>query len=593
LPLIYALIGFVISFALGAGLVIVIARGGTAPDDSTLPDPERRALEDRYADQLREKDELIAHAKAEASQLASELIAARQEAETRVSSMNDDLLMAIESRSKTNGNEGRVMELTRLLEQKDNQIANLASDLAQSRALGGVGGAAPRVGELEDALKQREAQVARLTNELTDAKVSLAAASQTHDVALRAKQSECERLIQEKETALERERTLITSHVKDQLEEQRRQFTETERALLDKLSTVSDQSLKSATEQFLAIANESFAKANEHTQAESLKPEAVDELLHPVREALDRLERQNQLMDRRRDSAFDAIEKGIQQLTSEATQLANALRKPATQGAWGETAIITILENAGLIAGENFILMESGEDNKKRTDVVIKLPQDRMLVIDSKAPLEAFWDGMNAPTEEARAMRMKAHARMVREHVKELGSAYYWASYDTLPDCVIMFLPTEGAYFAALEADPTLLQEAKDSGVYLANPMTVLNMAHIAAYVLADERVRQNAQEIKNLGSELYERLRMFGEHFTNVGQNLRQSVDSYNKALSWIDRNVMPTARKMQLLGTAKGKALQPPAHIDKTVNSFQTADLRELPVELTYEEGAEEGEP
>jgi DNA recombination protein RmuC len=181
---------------------------------------------------------------------------------------------------------------------------------------------------------------------------------------------------------------------------------------------------------------------------------------------------------------------------------------------------------------------------------------------------------------------------MVREHVKELGSAYYWSSYDTLPDCVIMFLPTEGAYFAALEADPTLLQEAKDSGVYLANPMTVLNMAHIAAYVLADERVRQNAQEIKNLGSELYERLRMFGEHFTNVGQNLRQSVDSYNKALSWIDRNVMPTARKMQLLGTAKGKVLQPPNHIDKNVSRVQSPDLRELPVELTYEEEPEPGE-
>jgi len=150
-----------------------------------------------------------------------------------------------------------------------------------------------------------------------------------------------------------------------------------------------------------------------------------------------------------------------------------------------------------------------------------------------------------------------------------------------------MFLPTEGAYFAALEADPSLLQEAKDAGVYLANPMTVLNMAHIAAYVLADDRVRQNAQEIKQLGSELYERLRMFGEHFTNVGQNLKQSVDSYNKALSWIDRNVMPTARKMQLLGTSKGKVISAPSHIDKSVRSFQTPDMRELPLELTYEDG------
>ncbi len=572
---------------------------GVAVEEPGLLDAERRALEDRYADQLREKDDLIAHARAEASQLASELTAARQEAEARVSAINDDLLSAIEQRSKTGGSDGRLLELTRLIEQKDLLIGNLSRDLAEARVQAHAGASvaaapvpAPRNTELEDALRQKEIALTRLQNELSEVKISLAAINQTHEVALRAKQSECERIIQEKENSLERERTLISAHVQQQLDEQRRQFSETERALIDKLSTVSDQSLKTATEQFLAIANESFAKATEQSQTDAFKPEVVDELLHPVREALDRLERQNQLMDRRRDSAFDAIEKGIQQLTSEATQLANALRKPATQGAWGETAIITILENAGLIAGENFILQESGEDNKKRTDVVIKLPQERILVIDSKAPLEAFWDGMNAPTEEARVMRMKAHARMVREHVKELGSAYYWSSYDTLPDCVIMFLPTEGAYFAALEADPTLLQEAKDSGVYLANPMTVLNMAHIAAYVLADERVRQNAQEIKNLGSELYERLRMFGEHFTNVGQNLRQSVDSYNKALSWIDRNVMPTARKMQLLGTAKGKVLQPPNHIDKNVSRVQSPDLRELPVELTYEEEPEPGE-
>jgi len=590
-PYLYGVIGLVI----GAVVMLILSMAAgkrNAPEDTSLLEAERRALEERYSDQLRERDEVIAHAKAEANQLASELSAARQEAETRLAALNDDLLIAIEQRSKGvvgGADPARITELENSLHQKDVQLARLGNELSEAKAMSG-GGSAARVSELEILVHQKDVAISRMTSDLSEAKIALAAANQTHQVELAAKQSEFERLLKEKDDSVGRERTLLTSHVETQMEEQRRMFAQTEQALLEKLAAASDQSLRSATEQFLAVANETFAKAVEPSapvvvEAPTRSRESVDELLLPVREALDRLERQNQLMDRRRDSAFEAIEKGIKQLSSEATQLANALRKPATQGAWGETAIITILENAGLIAGENFILQECGEDNKKRTDVVIKLPQERLLVIDSKVPLDAFWDGMNAPTDEARAIRMKTHARLVRDHVRELGSAYYWSSYDTLPDCVIMFLPTEAAYFAALEAEPQLLQEAKDAGVYLANPMTVLNMAHIAAYVLADERVRQNAQEIKNLGSELYERLRMFGEHFTSVGQNLRQSVDSYNKALTWIDRNVMPTARKMQLLGTAKGKTLQAPSQIDKSVKSFQTADLRELAVESTYD--------
>lgn len=587
-PIFMFVVGLIFGAIGGALVMFLIARSAedrTAHQDHSILENEKRALEERYADQLRERDDAISHAKAESNQLAAELMAARQEAEARVAALNDDLLIAIEQRSKLPTGEDKSEELQHEIEHRDSElhklsveINKLSMELAEAKA------------SLATIDRGHEAEIAAKEAALTDAKVSLAAIERTHQVELAAKQSECERILVEKDEALNRERTLLSTHVQNQLDEQRRLFAETENAMLAKLGQASDESLKTATAKFLEVANETFAKAGEQAKSEEpMKQEAVEGLLTPVREALERLERQNQLMDRRRDSAFDAIEKGIQQLTSEATQLANALRKPATQGAWGETAIVTILENAGLIAGENFILQESGEDNKKRTDVVIKLPQDRLLVIDSKVPLDAFWDGTNAPTDEARAIRMRAHARMVREHVKELGSAYYWASYDTLPSCVIMFLPTEGAYFAALEADPKLLQEAKDSGVYLANPMTVLNMAHIAAYVLADERVRQNAQEIKNLGSELYERLRMFGEHFTNVGQNLRQSVDSYNKALTWVDHNVMPTARKMQLLGTQKGKALKAPTHVDKSVKSFQTADMRELTVESTYEDAAE----
>jgi DNA recombination protein RmuC len=583
--IIYSIVGLLA----GALLMYVVAVLGNkkSDEDPGLGEAERRALEERHSDEIRRLTDDIARITAESSELAGELSAQRQESEEKVTAIAKELSELTVQAAKVTELQTNLNEVELALAQKDTQVNRLIADLADARnSLASAD--TSKVRELEQVVQQKELQLSRLTSDLAEAKISLAAIHQTNEAILSAKQGEYERLLKEKDDSLARERDLLTNHVQTQLDEQRKTFAETEQALLNRLEKVTDSSLKEATQQFLEIANKSFERAAEQTVQtdQPLKPEAVEELLSPVREALDRLEKQNQLMDRRRDTAFDAIERGIQQLTSEATQLANALRKPATQGAWGETAIITILENAGLIAGENFVLQVSGEDTKKRTDVVIKLPQDRNLVIDSKVPLEAFWEGTNAATDEARAIRMKAFARMVRAHVKELGSAYYWSAYDSLPDCVIMFLPTEGAYFAALEADPSLLQEAKEAGVYLANPMTVLNMAHIAAYVLADERVHQNAQEIKNLGSELYERLRMFGEQFTNVGQSLRQSVDNYNKALSWIDRNVMPTARKMQLLGTAKAKTLQIPSHIDKSVKSFQTADLRELPVETTYED-------
>jgi len=552
---------------------------------------ERRVLEEQHNQLLQEKDQIILQARAEVNQLMKELVTTRQDADNHIAEMRQELEQAEAERSHFGQYQGELERARQNLAQKEADLSKLTTDLNEARV---NLAAMERTHEVEITAKSSELERA-LESKQTEIDRVIESKRSELDRLIEAKESEFNRVLAEKEEAMKREREILTNQVQAQLDEQRKMFAQTEQAMLEKLNSVSDNSLRSATEQFLKLANDTFDKAAMRTEAAipqaSFAPsESFEDLLHPVRDALERLERQNQLMERRRDNTFDAIEKGIHQLTSEAAQLANALRKPATQGAWGEMTITTILENAGLIAGENFFTQDSGTDNKKRTDVIIKLPQNRLLVIDSSAPLDAFWDGMNARDDETRAIRMKAHARMVREHVRELGAAYYWSSYDTLPDCVIMFLPTEGAYFAALEADPSLLQEAKDSGVYLANPMTVLNMAHIAAYVLADDRVRQNAQEIKQLGSELYERLRMFGEHFTNVGQNLKQSVDSYNKALSWIDRNVMPTARKMQLLGTAKGKAISAPSHIDKSVRSFQTPDMRELPLELTYEDGIDE---
>lgn len=549
--IVWAVAGIVIGL-IGAMLLVKGSLRNRQSQAEANADMKMRVLEEQHSQTLQERDQIILSARTEVNQLMKELATLRQEADARVSAVQQDSGLSSEERAQWEQERREAEAIRQNAAAKDAELAKLTADLMEARVA-----ANNRTGISDQEVERLKAEygkeAAALRAEVNDLQISLRAAERIHQTALEAKVNECERVIKEKDDSIQRERELLTTQLHEQLEK----------------------------------INSAVTPAPAAPIAEEEK-ESFGDLLAPVREALERLEKQNQLMERRRDNTFEAIEKGIDQLTSEAVQLANALRKPAQQGAWGEMAITTILENAGLMSGEHFTLHESGSDNKKRTDVVLKLPQGRSLVIDSSVPLDAYWDAQNAASEEAKGIRNKAFARIVREHVKELGAAYYWASYDALPDCVIMFLPTEGAYFSALEADPTLLQQAKDAGVYLANPMTVLNMAHIAAYVLADDRVRQNAQEIKQLGSELYERLRMFSEHFGNVGQNLRTSVDSYNKALSWIDRNVMPTARKMQLLGSQKAgtKPLAPNSPVDKSVRSFQSPDLRELPLELTYEE-------
>lgn len=391
---------------------------------------------------------------------------------------------------------------------------------------------------------------------------------------LTEKDKALEAVLKEKDRAIQEQKTLLV---------------ETERIMTEKFSALSLDSLKAASEDFLRLASERFDRAGEVSKAELEKrQQAIDELLKPVAETLDKLGQQHQVMEERRVSAFDSIEKGIRTLSSEADHLANALRKPTSRGAWGEMNLQVILENAGLIQGEHFVLQDTTSDDeagRARTDVLVRLPQGRHLIIDSKTPLEACWEGLNATDEAVRRERFSAHARLVREHIKQLSSKGYWTRYEASPDFTIMFVPTEGAYQAALEADGTLIAEAQKSRIYITSPMTLMTMIHAIAFVLREERLAQNAQQVQETAAELYRRLAKFIEYVEKMGRNLRLTVDNYNNAVGSLDNRVLPTARKMNAFGIRGGADLSDLPEVDAIPRNVISRDHLLFPNDAVVE--------
>ncbi len=411
-----------------------------------------------------------------------------------------------------------------------------------------------------DALAEKERSVQALLEAQNDA----------FRARLYEKERALEGLLQEKDLAIAQQRKLLT---------------ETERILSEKFAALSVESLKSASEDFLRLANERFDKAGEVSKAELEKRQtAIDEMLKPVTETLEKLAKQHQEMESKRISAFDSIEKGLITLSSEADQLANALRKPTSRGAWGEMNLRVILENAGLIEGEHFVLQDTTSDDAEgtlRADVVVHLPQGRHLIIDSKTPLEACWEGMNATDEAVRREKFALHARLVKEHVRKLSSKSYWSRYPSSPDFTIMFVPTEGAYQAAVEADRTLIAEGQKSRVYITSPMTLMTMIHAIAFVLQEERLAQNAQLVQETAAELYRRLATFISHVEKLGRNLRLTVDNYNNAVGSLDGRVLPMARKMNSLGIGGGADVADVAQVEAVPRVVVSTDHLLLPVD------------
>lgn len=321
----------------------------------------------------------------------------------------------------------------------------------------------------------------------------------------------------------------------------------------------------------------------------------VADLLMPIRETLTRydaaLTQLGQAQARvagQIGERLDAVTLAGESLRHETQQLSQALRAPSVRGQWGELQLRRVCELAGMLAYCDFEpqVTVRGEDGVQRPDLLVRLPGERRLIVDAKAPLTAYLEAMAATDERTRSARLAAHAMQVRSHVQQLAARKYWAQFDDAPDFVVLFLPGEAFFAAALDADPSLLESALEERVLLATPTTLIALLKAAAYGWRQERVADEAAEVAALGRELHERLAVFDEQLAELGRGLQRAVQSYNRALGSLERRVLVSARKlgaMSGVSTTPDALLDSPPLLDITIRGSHDERLHECHEERT----------
>lgn len=286
----------------------------------------------------------------------------------------------------------------------------------------------------------------------------------------------------------------------------------------------------------------------------------ADATLRPLRESMKELDEHQRELEKRREGAYSALSSQIEglitsekELRTETVRLVQALRSPQTRGSWGEVHLRRVVELAGLLNQCDFYEQKSFEAEGKtlRPDLVIRLPGQKQIAIDAKTPLAAYLDATDAGDEILRKKKLQEHAMALRKHMKDLSAKEYWKQLDPAPEYVILFLPAEAFFSAALQADPTLIEVGADQNIIVATPTTLIAILRAVAHGWKQEHLSKSAREIAKLGQELYERVGTVCDHWNKVGKSLSQAVESYNQSIASLESRVLVTARKLKESGS------------------------------------------
>lgn len=348
-------------------------------------------------------------------------------------------------------------------------------------------------------------------------------------------------------------------------------------AMETSFAALSAQALRSNNEAFLQLAQETLKQFHVRASGDlAQKEKAVENLVRPIKEALEKTERQLREIENARKEAYGALGKQLEQvaqtqsqLQGETRNLVQALRRPEVRGQWGELTLKRLIELAGMVEYCDFVVQEQidAEGARLRPDLVIRLPDAREIVVDAKTPLDAYLSAVEAASDEARRAHLEQHARTVRARVRELAGKSYWAQFANAPDYVVMFIPGEQFLSAAMDADRDLLEDALRQKVILATPTSLVALLRAVAYGWRQQAVAANAERIREVGEDLYRRINTFAEHLTRLGRALEQGVSAYNQAVGSFDAKLLPGARKFTELGISAAKIIETPEPVDKGV--------------------------